>query len=131
MEKDFDAWNERKKNIDGKNTPEFRWKEKEVRWCELGLNIGDEENGKDSHYVRPVVILKKFSNRSCLVVALTTKRKSGKYYLYLGEINNEHSTAIISQIRFVDARRLLEYVATLSDEKFLTLSNEIVRVCFI
>lgn len=40
MKKDFDSWNDIKKNLDGK-AKDMLFKEREVWWCNLGLNIGD------------------------------------------------------------------------------------------
>ncbi|MEK7104887.1 MAG: hypothetical protein AAB868_02505 [Patescibacteria group bacterium] len=40
MEKDFDNWNKRKKEINSEE-PNF-YHEKEIRWCSLGINIGNE-----------------------------------------------------------------------------------------
>ena len=45
MEKDFDNWNIQKKRAQAiKERPMF--KEREVWWCTLGVNIGDEQDGK-------------------------------------------------------------------------------------
>jgi mRNA interferase MazF len=130
MKKDFDLWNSKKKKIDGTERTAFHWKEREVRWCVLGLNIGDEENGKTPDYLRPVVILKKFSKRACLVVSLTTTQKEGKYYFYLGKINNQDSTAILSQIRFIDSMRLSDYMGVISKKQFPLLKEAVIKICF-
>lgn len=43
--KDFDTWNESKKNIHAKQElPQFS--EYEIWWCSYGLNIGYEVDGK-------------------------------------------------------------------------------------
>lgn len=64
MYKDFDKWNKRKKIIHeyvNETTHEFN--QNEVWWCALGLNIGDEEDGKNELYERPVLIVRKFNKR--------------------------------------------------------------------
>ena len=44
MEKDFDNWNTRKKDLHAKKRyPTF--KEREVWWCYVGTNIGHEIDG--------------------------------------------------------------------------------------
>jgi mRNA interferase MazF len=58
MQKDFDKWNEQKKELD-KKQKDMLFKEREIWWCNLGLNIGDEENGKGEKSTRPILIIKK------------------------------------------------------------------------
>jgi len=82
-------WYKKKKNIQRKNRVFFN--EREIWWCYLGLNIGDEQNG-GKNFSRPVVILKKFNKNLTIVVPLTKNNKKGKYYFYLNKIDK---TAII------------------------------------
>jgi len=55
MQKDFDQWNEKKKQIDAKENRLFFY-QREIWWVNLGLNIGYEQNGKGIEYTRPVII---------------------------------------------------------------------------
>ena len=59
---DFDKWCNLKRKLD-LATPSLLVlpKEKEVWMCNLGRNIGYEENGKGSDFLRPVLILKVFN----------------------------------------------------------------------
>jgi hypothetical protein len=45
MEKDFDSWNTKKKEIDSRQGEVPFFKEGEVWWVHFGLNIGFEMNG--------------------------------------------------------------------------------------
>ena len=38
------------------------FKEGEIWWCRIGMNIGHETYGKGASFSRPVLIFKKFSN---------------------------------------------------------------------
>ena len=40
------------------------FKEGEIWWCSIGLNVGDEEYGKGPFFQRPVLIFKKFTKNS-------------------------------------------------------------------
>lgn len=40
------------------------FKEGQIWWCHLGMNLGEEEYGKGPNFTRPVLILKKFSKNS-------------------------------------------------------------------
>ncbi len=65
MQKDFDKWNEKKKKLDVRVIEEtLFFKEAEVWWIHIGLNIGFETNGKGEEFTRPVLILKKYNKFS-------------------------------------------------------------------
>ena len=104
MEKDFDKWNKRKKEIDAEE-PNF-YHEREIRWCSLGVNIGFEQDGTSEAYKRPVLIIRGFSRHVCLVVPLTTSTKRNPYYMSVGIVENVEAFAILSQIRLIDTKRL-------------------------
>lgn len=76
MYKDFDRWNEVKKHVDlRRNTEQIYFKERDVWWCSLGINIGDEENGKGVISQRPILVLRKFNARIFLGIPMSTKLK--------------------------------------------------------
>ena len=56
------------------------FKEREIWWSSLGLNIGYEEDGKNIMFERPVLILKKFNHDFLWALPLTSRHKKGKYY---------------------------------------------------
>jgi len=113
---------------DGKGSAFFH--EREVWWCALGANIGFEQDGSSDQFTRPVVILSKFNLDAGLVVPLTAKSKAGKYYFSVGEVSGRDAVAILSQIRFVDRRRLAMKIATMDEGTFDSLTKAIVRACF-
>lgn len=116
MEKDFDNWNKRKKEINTQE-PNF-YHEKEIRWCSLGVNIGFEEDGTSKTYRRPVLIIKGFSRHVCLVVPLTTSIKKNLYHISVGIVEGEEAFAILSQIRLIDTKRLHDRLIILDKIKF-------------
>ncbi len=104
MEKEFDKWNNKKKEL---HTGIFHAyiHMREVWWCSLGLNIGFEEDGKNELFERPVLILKKFNNDIVLIVPLTSSNKENKYHVYFQHEGRGYS-ALVSQIRLVSTKRL-------------------------
>jgi mRNA interferase MazF len=112
MQKDFDNWNEKKKCIDNKdNTPFF--KEGEVWWVYVGLNVGFEINGKGSEFTRPVLIIKKYNQFSFLALPLTTSSKISKYLISVGIIACKNAVANVSQLKNIDSKRLVRKVCSL------------------
>jgi mRNA interferase MazF len=123
-EKDFFGWIEEKKRLHEKQK-EVYFDEREIWWCALGVNIGFEQDGKGERYERPVVIIKKFNAHACAVVPLTARDKKGWYYLALGIIEGRNATAILSQVRFVDRRRLINKIGTLPESPFAELKKAV------
>jgi mRNA interferase MazF len=125
MKKDFDTWNEEKKRADANEEYLPLYQEREVRWCRLGVNVGFEQDGTGKDFSRPVLILKGFSRRVCLVIPLTTSNKSNKYHIAIGEVGGRKATAIISQLRLIDTRRLDQHIATIDKEIFKTIRKTV------
>lgn len=125
--KDFDTWNQEKKLIDA-GKPKVFFHTREVWWCKLGINIGFEQDGKNSQFSRPVVILKTYSINAALVVPLTSKDKKGTYYFDLGKIGGRDAKAVLSQIRFIDKRRLMKKLDVVNKETFEKLRSAIIQI---
>lgn len=124
MKKDFDAWNEEKKQIDARQDV-LLYHERDVRWCRLGTNVGFEQDGTGSDYSRPALVLKAFSRSVCLVVPLTTSTKKNPYHASLGMIGGRAAFAIISQLRLVDTKRLDTRMHVLDKAVFETIRKAV------
>jgi len=127
MEKDFDKWNKSKELIHYKNEDKF-YHEREVWWCSLGINIGFEQDGKGDRFSRPVLIIKGFSKNVFLSVPLTTKLKEGRYYNDIILNDGVKRKAILSQIRLIDSKRLIEKVCTIDEIQFKTIKQKIIQL---
>jgi len=121
MEKNFDQWNEVKKQTHAE--PPRLYTVREVWWCRLGVNVGSEQDGRGSSFLRPVVIMCAFGSDACLVVPLTTSAREHPLRIPVGDIQGEKARANISQIRVVDTRRLVEKVGFLDERLFQELKK--------
>jgi len=121
VEKDFDKWNMKKKKLD-KNKRDLLFKEGEIWWCSLGVNIGEEVYGKGENFRRPVVILKKLSHNSCIVMPTSTKKREGSWYHHLN-VQDKDRFVLMHQIRFISANRLYVRESTLSRDEFTALKK--------
>ncbi len=116
--KDFDNWNNVKKRTNKDIRVKYP-KEGSVWWCRLGLNIGDEEDGKGSYFERPVLILKKFNNNLFWILPLSTVRKDhNKYYGLVEFTDSQVQSCILSQIRLIDSKRLSEFMINVKRPSF-------------
>jgi DNA polymerase III delta prime subunit/mRNA-degrading endonuclease toxin of MazEF toxin-antitoxin module len=112
MKKDFDKWNNKKKYLD-KNIRDLEFKEGEIWWSHFGINVGEESYGKGEYFRRPVIIIKKITQNSCIVVPVTTKIKEGKNFFNFTEDGGERR-AMLYQIKFISANRLYLKKSTMS-----------------
>lgn len=120
--KDHDGWNAKKKQIDSRAVPLY-FHPREIWYCCIGHNIGDEEDGKNSDYSRPVVIIKRFGPNLFIGIPLTTKIKQVPYYFGIGNVNGKAAMAIVTQLRLFSAKRLINKVDTLSEPVFKALKK--------
>ena len=125
IKKDFDNWNQIKKKTDEKNRPII--KVGSVYWCRIGVNIGNEENGKGEFYQRPVIIIKKFTNNFILIAPLTSKKHTGDWYLKI-EIKDEISYVILNQIKPIDTKRLEKNICEISENKIKIILEEYIKL---
>jgi mRNA interferase MazF len=122
--KDYHLWIPQKVTIHNeKIRPRFH--EREIWFATLGENIGFEQDGRGASYLRPVVIVRKFNNEVCLVVSLTKNKKTGIHYFSFEYETNIISTAILSQIRLIDAKRLNYHSGYMRKEEFSTLKQKL------
>ena len=113
--KDFDNWNKKKKETHNQEDRLY-FRDGEIWWVKLGINIGYETDGKCSDFTRPVLILKKYNKYSFLAVPLTSKTKLGLYYFPIGEVDGKEAVGILSQLRNIDSLRLVNKVGVLAEE---------------
>lgn len=129
MEKDFVGWSKSKELIHSTAQAPF-YKEREVWWCTFGVNIGHEQDGVGKSYTRPVLIVRRLSRNMFFGVALTSRPKSGRYYLPIGMIENRMATAILSQVRLFDTKRLVRKITTLDNSTFKEVCEALRKTLF-
>ena len=126
MEKDFDSWNILKKKLDENKIAPF-FKARDVWWCSIGLNVGDEENGKNQFFSRPVLVIRKFNNHLFLGLPSTTQIKENKYYHQI-TFKNAKQCAMMSQLRIFESRRMRSRMGNLSKGQFDEIKKRLVEI---
>lgn len=119
--REFSDWNDVKIKTDTlQSVPRIR--EGEIRWCRIGINIGSEILGKGKSFVRPVLILKKYSGDVFLGAPLPSKVRKGDWYYILNHSGVERSI-ILNQSRLFDKKRLEEKLFEISEKELLTIKH--------
>lgn len=129
MFKDFDGWNKKKKEVDQKKERAF-FKEGEIWWANLGLNIGVEIDGKGTAFTRPVIIIKKYNQFSFLGIPLSTSKKLHYSRFFIGLIAGKEAAANIFQVRSLDSLRLENKIGQISSDFLNELKEKASQVNF-
>jgi len=124
VRKNFDEWNKMKKKIDRKSKGRF-YHEGEVWWCNIGLNIGNEQHGDYINFKRPVIVIKGLSLMTFFAIPLTTSQQEHKYRFDVGLIGGKQAKAIISQMKVVDTKRLSQLICVLAEDLFQEIKKAI------
>ena len=136
--KDFDGWNAQKKRLNaGRVGIEFR--EGRIYWCAYGANVGIEIDGKNIDFIRPVLVIRKFSKECFWGVPLTTKPKKWfekanariKRFYYRVDDRGDDAVSLLNltQLRMFDAKRIVglmrggDHISVLSDGRLTEIKN--------
>jgi len=128
MYKDFDSWNSKKKQIDlidDANRPIF--KEREIWWCNLGSNVGNEQDGTGKDFDRPVLVYKKFSKKIFLGISLSTRIKEHPYY-HEFQFKGQSQSVIVFQIKLMDSKRLLNRMGSVTPADFNDIKKKVINM---
>ena len=100
----FSEWTKEKANLryNGK-LPKFPIYNNFIYWCNLGVNIGSEQNK-----LRPVLILKTSKNSPiCTILPLTTKRLEDNFWFHI-DLEEIDSTVLVEQLKVVSKIRITD-----------------------
>jgi mRNA interferase MazF len=126
--KNFQDWFTLKEKLhDGKRVPFFQ--NQEIWFCHLGCNVGHEQDGKGREWLRPVLILQKFNQHTFLGIPMTNKVKKGRHYFYF-TFGDREITAILSQVRLIDSKRLKRKIGEVDKMNFKKLNRKCQRLFF-
>ena len=118
--KNFEEWSALKSRLDNRGTPTF--KEREVWWCSVGINIGYEIDGKSKLFNRPVLILRKTSKETFFGLPLTSKEKPFPWGVPIA-LKGRTSSIAVGQLRFFDAKRLNSLYDEVSKTEFKNIKE--------
>lgn len=123
-QKNYSNWHDLKTTVNNEKVrPKFH--PREIWFATIGNNIGFEQDGQGKYYLRPVIIIRKFNNEVCLVIPLTKNQKKGIHYYSFSYQEKVTSTAILSQIRLIDSKRLNYKSGYISEKDFILLKEKL------
>lgn len=100
---EYAKWTEDKAKIKFiNNIPNFAITINYIYWCNLGINIGSEQNK-----IRPVLVIKSKKESSvCTVLPLTSERMNDTRWYHI-DLENLNSTVLIEQLRNISKLRII------------------------
>jgi mRNA interferase MazF len=122
--KDFDGWIKKKKDCHYQTSVPPLFRERDIWWVSVGVNVGFEEDGKNDNYVRPVLVVKKFNREIFLGIPMSTKLKDNKYYVPVS-VKQETVSVMISQLRVFSSKRIWNKLAELDEGDFFRVLEEV------
>jgi|SRR3989344_1758794 len=125
MQKEFQRWHVLKSHLHESDNKQY-FHERDIWWCSLGCNVGAEEDGKGDIFSRPVLIIRKFGPDLYWALPLTSTMRRGFFYYQFSMTNGRRSTAIVSQLRILDVRRLVRRMGKMQKDDFEEIKKRIV-----
>ena len=125
--KKYDAWNRVKKKINEKEKL-ITYKERDIFWANIGENIGFEQNGKGSDFMRPILVFRKFTNKMFLGVPLSTQLRDGSFFFQFQFLEDKRSTALLVQAKMFDVKRLDRRIGMINKDDFATMEDRMKKL---
>ena len=129
MKKDYKEWHSKKTEIEHSNDTRLFFHEREVWWCSLGHNVGFEQDGKGEKFARPVLVFKKFNKEVFWALPLSTKIKKSKFYALVELNDGVARVAIVSQLRLVDGKRLIDKIGVINEANYKDIQKAVINLC--
>jgi len=119
--KDFNTWNKNKKKIHYRGAMVL-YREREIWWCAIGVNVGVEADGKNGLFARPVIVFRKFNKDMFWALPLTSQPKPAKPFYFAFTVRNQRRTAILSQMRLLSSKRLIRRMGKMNENQLRSLT---------
>jgi len=129
MRENFEKWNKLKINLNEDNR-DINFHEREIWYIAIWENIWFEQNWKWENFLRPVLVFKKFNKQVFYWIPLTSKDKNWKFYYNFEFKKWIKSSAILSQMRLFDSKRLFRRYWMISKDFYEELSQKIKELLF-
>jgi len=121
--KKFDDWNSvKKKTEEVQRLAHFH--EGEIFYARIGENVGFEQCGKGTEFLRPILVVKKFNQRVFWGTPLSNTKKQGKFY-YPVKFKQKSSVVVLSQLKLVDSKRLVRKIGGIRKIELNIIKNRL------
>lgn len=121
----YNDWNEKKQSLQSSDiSKKIYFKEADVWWCSLGLNLGSESFGKGDAFRRPILIVRKLSSDLCIALPLTSKEKNGTWFIDI-TLHAQKRWVMLYQIRTLHKKRFQHKIGELDATDFSRVKQKL------
>ncbi len=99
------------------------FKQGDIWWCKIGMNVGEEMFGKGPTFTRPVLVFRKFTGNSFLGLPLTKQEKEGNWYVEIS-MHGKKNWVMLNQARILDKKRFATKIGELDDKDFKKVKEQ-------
>ena len=113
---DFNQWNDVKTelHLHGRKP---KISQGQIWWAGVGKNIGNEINGKNERFSRPILVYKKLASDKFMAVPLTSKEREGSWYIPFLQ-GGKSEVAVIGEARIMNIKRLYRMIGEIDDADY-------------
>jgi len=104
FDKNFNQWNNKKRILEQLKVNKF-FRERDIWFVYMGENIGNEQCG-GKHFLRPVIVMRVFANKTFFGIPLATKKRKDSVYFYSFVFHDKKQWALLSQLKLFDSKRV-------------------------
>lgn len=120
----FDSWNQLKQNIH-QQEKKIYFREGQIWWIHIGVNIGTEIHGKEDKFLRPCLILNKTSSKKIFVIPLSSQHKKQNFFFL--DSNNTKQSAIFHEAKYIDTKRLLRKKSKITNQELQKIKQNFLK----
>jgi mRNA interferase MazF len=127
----FDEWNIQKQELhQNPQIEELFINPRDVWYIKMGVNIGNEQNGK-GQFRRPVLVIRRIGNMYFCIPLTTQGKEDNFFYIPLKTVfENKKSWIIVSQGRVYDKKRFVELVGSIEPQEFYDIKKSLKKMYF-
>ena len=126
----FDEWSQEKHNIHMTDEIKASISPREVWYIKMGINIGNEQNGK-GEFLRPVLVIRRIGNMYFCIPLTTQGKDENFFYIPLDTSFEERkSWIIVSQAKIYDKKRFVDYLGKIQPDEFYRIKKSLKKIYF-
>lgn len=123
---DFNQWNRVKTNLHlhGRKP---KISQGQIWWAGVGKNIGNEMNGKNEQFSRPILIYKKLATDKFMAIPITSQKREGSWYIPFVQAG-KYEVAIVGEAKIMNTKRLYRMIGEIDDSDYIRVREGFLKL---
>ena len=99
----------------------------QIWWAGVGKNIGNEINGKNERFSRPILVYKKIASDKFMAIPLTSKEHTGSWYVPFMQ-GGKKQIAVVGEARMMNVKRLYRMIGEIDDSDYKRIQEGFLKL---